>query len=137
MSEVTVTATNAPGSYRTRIDIDTGGHVLLSDEPTELGGSGTGPESHSLLASSLAACVVMTVRMYADRKQWPLQDVSASISLRTERPAEGFRTLFKVDLRLDGSLDDDQRARLLEIAGKCPVHKILKNPIHIDTRLLP
>ena len=137
MSEVRVTATNAPGSYRTKIDIDTGDHVLLADEPVELGGTGTGPESHSLLASSLAACMVMTLRMYADRKKWPLEEVRASINVRTAQAPDGFRTTFSVDLSLEGPLDTEQRARLLEIAGKCPVHKILKNPIHIDTTLLP
>jgi putative redox protein len=137
MSEVHVTATNAPGSYRTKIDIDTGGHVFLADEPVELGGTGTGPESHSLLASSLAACMVMTLRMYADRKKWPLEEIRTSINLRTAQAPDGFKTIFSVDLSLGGPLDEGQRVRLLDIAGKCPVHKILKNPIHIDTKLLP
>jgi putative redox protein len=137
MSEVRVRATNAPGSYRTHIDIETGGHVLLADEPSTLGGSDNGPESHSLLASSLAACMVMTLRMYADRKHWPLGEVHSAITLRTENPASGFKTSFEVEIQLSGPLDLAQRARLLEIAGKCPVHKILQHPIHIQAKLLP
>ena len=137
MTEVRVTAVNAPGGYKTRLDIDTGGHALIADEPIELGGTGEGPESHSLLASSLATCVVMTLRMYGDRKKWPLEDIRASVNLRTENPSSGFKTFFTVEIELSGPLDAEKRARLLEIAGKCPVHKILEHPIHIMTSLVP
>jgi putative redox protein len=137
MSEVRVTAVNGPGTYKTRLDIETGEHVLIADEPVELGGTGQGPESHSILASSLATCIVMTLRMYADRKKWPLEDIHASVNLRTENPSSGFQTFFTVELQLDGPLNEEQHARLLEIAGKCPVHKILEHPIHIKTVLLP
>jgi putative redox protein len=136
MVEVTVAATNVSGTYRTEIVIDTGNHVLVSDEPLEMGGTHAGPESHSLLASSLAACIAMTLRMYADRKKWPLDSTQAQISLHTENKAGAFQTYFDVSLTLSGPLDGTQRARLLEIAGRCPIHKILDNPIHIRTVLL-
>ena len=131
MSEIRVTATNGPGTYRTKLDFAMGGHVIIADEPAELGGTDAGPESHSLLASSLATCIAMTVRMYADRKQWPLDESRVAVTLTREGAGDAQRTRFHVELEFKGPLDDVQRQRLTEIAGRCPVHRILTHPIGI------
>ncbi|MEQ9189836.1 MAG: alpha/beta fold hydrolase [Alphaproteobacteria bacterium] len=121
--------------------IDAGQHRLRSDEPLSVGGDDSGPTPYDLLLAGLGACTSMTVRMYADRKEWPLQRVS--IDLRHERIhaedcAECESRDGKVDLihrriHIDGDLDEAQRERLLEIADRCPVHRTLTGAIRIET----
>jgi len=137
MSEIRVTATNGPGTYRTKLDFAIGGHVIIADEPSEFGGTDAGPESHSLLASSLAACIAMTLRMYADRKQWPLEESRIAVTLNKEGANDARHTRFHVELELKGPLDEEQRQRLTEIAGRCPVHRILTHPIEITMSGFP
>jgi putative redox protein len=120
-----------------------GGHRILADEPLALGGTDTGPTPYGLLLSALGACTSITMRMYADRKQWPLEGVE--VSLRHERvyaedcadceAKTGKVERIEREIRLLGPLDETQRARLLEIAGKCPVHKTLHGQINVVTRL--
>ena len=137
MSEIRVTATNGPGTYRTTLEFGIGGHILIADEPAEKGGGDAGPESHSLLASSLATCIAMTLRMYADRKPWPLEHIRVAVTLTKVGTADAQRTRFHVELDLQGPLDQEQRERLTEIAGRCPVHKILTHPIEISMSSFP
>jgi putative redox protein len=137
MSEIRVTATNGPGSYRTNIHFGIGGHALIADEPSEFGGNDAGPESHSLLASSLATCIAMTLRMYADRKQWPLEEILVAVTLTKEGAGDAQHTRFQVELDIKGPLDEDQHRRLMEIAGRCPVHRILTHPIEISISGFP
>lgn len=87
-----------------------------------------------LLAGSLAACTVVTLRMYADRKGWPLASVVAHVDY-TSDPATK-RSRFVMKLILNGDLNDDQRGRLLEMADRCPIHRALQNPIDFETTLV-
>jgi putative redox protein len=135
-----VVARNSAG-YAT--DLRAGDHQLRSDEPASSGGTGTGPEPYELLLSALAACTAMTLRMYATRKGWPLEDVV--VKLRHSRVwaqdvADAERKTGRIDvidcaIELHGPLDEEQRNGLLEISTRCPVHRTLTNEIKIRTQL--
>jgi putative redox protein len=109
------------------------GNVVIADEPIEVGGKNLGFSPNELLASALAACTSATVRMYADRKEWDLEEVKINIELEFIR--EENKTVINRKLEFIGNLDDAQRSRLLAIANACPVHKILSKPIEINTLL--
>lgn len=114
-------------------DITIGEFRLRADEPIDKGGADTGPEPHELLLSALGACTSMTLRLYAERKGWPLQRVV--VTLRGA-PADGKYVIAR-QILLEGELDAEQRQRLLEIAGKCPVHRTLTGEVSIETREMP
>lgn len=103
------------------VDLE-GGHVLIVDEPPDRGGTDTGPRPTQLLAASLAGCTAITVEMYADRKGWDVGKVEVDVDVTYDHhvPDE-----FRVALHLPGDLNEEQRRRLLVIAEKCPVHKVL------------
>ena len=118
-------------------------HHLLADEPASVGGSNRGLSPYGLVGAGLGACTSMTIRMYARRKNWPLTGVSVDIShdkVHAQDAATG--TPGKIDrftrrVKLCGDLDADQRAKLLEIADKCPVHRTLSHGAQVDTELVP
>jgi uncharacterized OsmC-like protein/pimeloyl-ACP methyl ester carboxylesterase len=124
--------------------ITVGPHHLLADEPVPVGDD-TGPTPYDLLLAALGACTAMTLRLYAQRKQWPLDDVTVSLRhsrIHAEDCANCATQVGRVDriervIRLDGDLDNDQRKRLLEMADRCPVHRTLQSEIVIDTELSP
>lgn len=128
----------SPFEMAVRID----GHSLIADEPVSVGGHDAGPDPYELVSAALGACTAMTLRMYATRKGWPLEHVSVSLS-HTKTHAEDCENCEKgrkVDqftrtIYVKGDLDADQKARLLEIADKCPVHKTLMEPVLVETRL--
>jgi putative redox protein len=126
--------TGAIGRDHYRVTLRTHNHTIIADEPTESGGGDEGMNPHEILASSLGACTCATLRMYADRKAWPLDGIQVIITLA--RDIEQNATNIHRDITLLGDLTDEQRTRLMEIADKCPVHKTLTNPINIDTSLL-
>ena len=116
-------------------DVQSGPHHLVADEPTSVGGTNRGLTPYGFLSGGLGACTSMTIRMYARRKQWPLQSVHVDIS-HNKSHINGERIdVFKRDITLTGPLDDAQRARLLEIADKCPVHKTLEAGARVETSL--
>ena len=100
-----------------------GGHALTIDEPPDRGGADAGPSPMRVLSGALAACTAITVEMYADRKGWDLGAVEVEVE-REDDGREGARS-FTVTLRVSESLTDEQKERLLVIAGKCPVHRAL------------
>lgn len=106
-------------------------HTIVADEPADLNGTDLGPTPEELLMMSLASCTAITVRMYADRKQWPVDelDVQVSMSKATDK------TIFERKLFAKGELNEEQQNRLLQIAKACPVHKILTLPTEIITTL--
>ena len=110
-----------------------GGNTLVADEPVEVGGQNIGFSPDELLCASLGACTSATLRMYADRKGWPLERVEVNVFFEREN-AFSETNLFR-KIRLVGNLTDDQRARLMDVAGKCPMHKTLSQPISIITDL--
>lgn len=116
--------------HRFTQDIAIGPHRLVADEPAELQGEDLGIAPHDFVLAGLGACTSMTIKMYADRKGWPVESVDVRLNGRHE---DG-RYLIERVITLHGPLDDEQRARLVEIANKCPVHKTLSGTIQIDTR---
>lgn len=103
------------------VDLE-GGHALVVDEPPERGGTDTGPRPTQLLAASLAGCTAITVEMYADRKGWDVGAVEVDVEVGYDGPVP---STYAVELKLPRELSEEQRQRLLKIASKCPVHKIL------------
>jgi len=117
--------------YRT--EVRAGGHAIITDEPTALGGTNAGPTPYDLLIGGLGACTAITIRMYADRKEWTLDAVEVRLTHR-KVPAEeidcewskkGKVDVIDREVMLYGELDDAQRARLVEIANRCPVHRTI------------
>lgn len=124
-------------------DITAGAHHLRSDEPASAGGTNTGPTPYDLLLAALGSCTSMTLAMYARRKQWPLRRVTVRLRHARAHAADcaacetqdAMLTIIEREVELDGALDDDQRARLLAIANRCPVHLTLSSRIDIRTKL--
>lgn len=124
--------------------IAVGGHHLRADEPESFGGTDTGPSPYDLLLASLGACTSMTLRLYADRKNWPLEHVTVRLKhekIHARDCAECETKEGKIDridreIELQGALDASQRARLLDIANKCPVHRTLYSEVIVPTRLI-
>jgi putative redox protein len=108
-------------------------HDVTVDEPTESGGTNTGPSPQELLAASLASCTAVTMEMYAQRKGWTLGDVEVAVDYT---PAErGCPTRFRLTLRLPDDITDEQAERLRVIAAKCPVHRTLDGEVMFEERV--
>lgn len=122
--------------------VSAGGHDLTTDEPVSVGGTDQGPTPYDLLLAGLGSCTAMTLRLYAKRKEWPLEGVE--ITLEHDRihasdcadceTKEGRIDRIQRAIRLTGDLDETQRDRLMEIADRCPVHRTLTNEIKIESR---
>jgi uncharacterized OsmC-like protein len=115
------------GRDRYRTDVAVRGHPIVVDEPPKVGGGDMGPSPFELLCAALGACTTITLRMYADRKGWPLEEILVRVEHSRDRSGEEGvpPDLFRIELQLLGALDGSQRERLHEIAGKCPVHRTL------------
>ncbi|MCU0404363.1 MAG: OsmC family protein [Chitinophagaceae bacterium] len=108
-----------------------GGNALIADEPLEVGGQNLGFSPDELLCAALGACTSATLRMYADRKGWPVERVDVKVSF--ERETSFSETKMFRSIHIEGNLSEEQRTRLFEIAEKCPVHKTFSRPISIET----
>jgi len=123
------------GKDRYKVKIESpSGNVVFADEPLSSGGKDTGFSPSELLASALAACTSATLRMYADRKKWDLQEVKLGIELVQNENKT--KTDITRKIEFIGNLSEEQRTRLLAIANACPVHKILTNEIEINSSLV-
>ncbi|HYL03519.1 MAG TPA: OsmC family protein [Steroidobacteraceae bacterium] len=112
------------------------GHRWVADEPREAGGANEGPTPERLLLGSLGACTAITLRMYAGRKTWPLLGVEVQLELNpTGAPGAGINEIRR-RIALRGELTPGQRERLLEIANKCPIHRLLTGEVRIVSELL-
>lgn len=132
MSEPITTVTIGRDQYRTAIT--SGKHSYHADEPGSLGGSDTAPDPYALLLGALGACKVITVRMYADRKEWALESVR--LDLRHSRPeGRGKPEKIEVSISLTGDLSGEQRKRLKEIANACPVQKTITGELTVESYL--
>lgn len=130
---VVVVSESGKGRYQQEVHI--GQHLLLADEPVGMGGGDSGPAPFDFLLTALGTCTAMTLRMYAERKALPLQQVS--VTLRHEKiDVDGVRRdRIERRITLNGELSPDERQRLLEIAEKCPVHRTLSQPLLIASSL--
>ena len=121
------------GVGRFQVKARTAGGEILLDEPLSAGGTGAGPSPYDLLSTALGACTAMTVRLYAERKMWPLTSVVVRVVHR--RDGLEAKDRFAREIVLTGPLSPEQRARLKEIAEKCPVHRTLARGSEIGTVL--
>ncbi|MCW3084143.1 MAG: redox protein regulator of disulfide bond formation [Bacteroidetes bacterium] len=126
---VTINAHIAKEKYQTTIKSAT--NLIVADEPEENGGNDFGFSPSELLAASLGACTSITLRMYADRKGWDLEDLNVEVSF-TRDPEKNMST-FTRKIKFTGSLTGEQKERLMKIADSCPTHKALTNPITVNT----
>ena len=139
------------GAQRFHTDVRMGAHGLVADEPKQMGGKGHGPSPYDLLMAALGTCTSMTLRMYADRKEWSLEEVSVRLDhqkihekdLDTQMEQEEGEGTKKRGAKIDhitryidlvGDLSEDQRARLMEIADRCPVHRTLHSEVKVTTQ---
>ena len=129
---ITVTET---GRGKFQVEARVNGTALLMDEPVSAGGLGSGPNPYDLLAAALGACTTMTIRLYADHKGWPLRHVQTAV--RHSRTSLNARDRFELDIALEGDLTAEQRARIMEIAERCPVHLTLTRGSEVAAKLTP
>ena len=132
-SETVIVAETGLGKYQ--VEARMGDAALLIDEPKAAGGLGSGPNPYELLSAALGACTTMTIRLYANRKAWPLERVRTAV--RHSRASLQAPDRFELDIALEGGLDAAQRARLMEIAERCPVHLTLARGADVRTMLMP
>lgn len=124
------------GQDKYKTEITMGDHLIIADEPKDVGGQDLGPNPKEILLSSLGTCKAMTVRMYADRKEWPLTRVTVKLSLSTQKAEKQNTTFIHSHISFDGDLDEEQKKRLFAISDRCPIHKILSEPIVIESNLV-
>jgi putative redox protein len=117
------------------VDVE-GGHELIVDEPAAAGGTDTGPRPTQLLGASLAGCTAITIEMYAARKDWDVGAMEVTVEMEYEGPVP---SSFAVSVALPEELDEEQRRRLLTIAARCPVHRVIagETPVTVSERVEP
>ena len=121
--------------YRTEVRADK--HLIIADEPLDVGGKDLGMNPNQFLLASLGTCTVMTLRMYADRKEWPVDSIKVDLTLDIVKNLNQQTSYIKRHIFIEGNINDEQKQRMLKIADSCPLHRILTNPIVITSNLLP
>lgn len=132
MADTQITAITELDRSHYKTKVYAGGHFIYSDEPESIGGTDEGMTPGGLLLASLGSCTAITVRMYADRKQYNLDAIKVELAICNEKDMNKETTITR-RIELTGTLTDEERQRLMQIADKCPIHKILSNPIKIET----
>jgi len=132
-SHRSVMATLEGAPYTTRIV--TRGLEVIADEPSDHGGQDTGQRPHELLLGALASCTAITLRMYADRKQWNTGIITVAVALDRTQTGRSIESRIHLDISFSGALEVEQRERLLQIAKSCPVHRTLESPIMLSSSL--
>ncbi|SFW55083.1 putative redox protein [Sinomicrobium oceani] len=128
------TTTVSIGKQQYKTEIQAGNHIIMADEPVEVGGQDLGFTPTELLESSLAACTAMTIRMYADRKGWGLEKVEIKVGFK--RKMTTGEVTFKKEIRLFGNLNREEQEKLLEIGSKCPIEKMITGNITVESNLI-
>ncbi len=132
---------NPEEKFTTHISVE--GHEIIADEPASSGGNNKGPTPYGLLASGLAACTIMTMQWYSDRKGWKVKEFRVFVSHgkdyaedceNCEDSKDAMIYKFNIVIEVDGDVTDEQKLKLIDIANKCPVHRTLKSPIEIETK---
>lgn len=129
MEEAVFVETTGAGLFQARVSAASS--TFLVDEPVEVGGFNSGPTPYDLLSTALGACTVMTMRLYAQRKGWPLDGVRVRITHNRSGP--NGRDVFTREIEIVGPLDQEQRDRLLDASKRCPVEKTLEGGADIQT----
>lgn len=127
----TVSATIDTQLYKTELQAKN--HIIISDEPETVGGQNLGLTPTELLESALASCSAMTIRMYANKKGWDVKKVIVNVGFKRNITTQ--TVTFKKDIELIGNLDNEQRQRLLEMGANCPIEKMLKGTIKVESHL--
>jgi len=130
---------NAAGFAQT---IDIGPHHLVADEPASYGGTDSGPSPYDFILAALGACTSMTIGLYARKRKWALEKITVSLKHSKIHAKdcddcetkEGRIDRIDLEIHLDGNLSEEQRTKLMEVAGKCPIHQTLTHEINIKTR---
>jgi uncharacterized OsmC-like protein len=126
-----------------RTDVTANGYSLVADEPVSVGGTGAGPTPYDYLLAALGSCTGTTLRLYADRKRWPLESITVRLGHQKVHAGDcaecetkdGRTDHIRLTLELEGPLEESQRRRLLEIAQRCPVHRTLESEVMMETGL--
>lgn len=113
-------------------ELNDGTFAIMADASRDAGGEGLGPDPHAILEAALAACTIITLKLYADRKSFALEDIEVEVKIVSESKEH---TQIDRSIRFKGDLSDEQRTRLLEIADKCPIHRLLESQVKIHTVL--
>jgi len=132
MSESQITAITELDRSHYKTKVYSGGHFIYSDEPEDMGGTDEGMPPAALLLASLGSCTAITIRMYADRKKLDLESIKINLAICKEEEMSKETTISR-KIEFTGNLTEEDRNRLLVIADKCPIHKILSNPIKIES----
>jgi uncharacterized OsmC-like protein len=122
--------------------VEMGSHHIVADEPVSYGGTDTGPSPYDLILAALGACTSMTIGLYARKRNWPLEKITVALwhsKIHAKdcddcETKDGRIDRMEMEIHLEGGLTDEQRAKLMEVAGKCPVHQTLTHEINIKTR---
>lgn len=125
-------------------NVQIGPHQLTADEPVSYGGTDSGPSPYDLILAALGSCTSMTIGLYARKRRWPVEKITVSLSHSKIHAKDcddcetkdGRIDRIEMEIHLDGKLTDEQRAKLMEVAGKCPIHQTLTSEINIKTRAI-
>jgi putative redox protein len=134
MADPVIVKERAGGKYTQ--DVLTSRHHLYADEPASYGSADLGPTPYEYLCAALGACTTITLRMYVERKKWPVDHLGCEVSHKKVVGGDnGSYDVFTRTLTIEGDVDAAQRQRIMEIANKCPVHKTLESSSHVETQL--